>query len=259
LWGVHMNSDLPFVVTIKKIERESETVSTLFFNKKFQFSPGQFVMVWVPGVDEVPMALSSDDSITVQNVGIATKALTSLNEGSKIGIRGPYGNGFSKIHNSLGIAGGVGIAPILPLLAGGYVKTFLYGARTSEEILFYNQITSMAELQVATDDGTMGHKGLVLELMNAVKLDEYDLIVVCGPERMVAAVFSLLESNQLLEKSEFSLHRYMKCGLGICGSCCIDPSGVRICKEGPVFRGDFLTGSEIGHHYRDASGRSILL
>lgn len=254
-----MDLDLPVIVTITKIVRESPSVSTLFFDTGFQFFAGQFVMVWVPGVDEVPMALSSGNSITVQSVGTASESLISLGEGSKIGIRGPYGNGFSKKNNSLAIAGGVGIAPLYPLITEGYVKTFLYGAKTGNEILFHEKISSLTDLWIATDDGTMGHKGFVPDLIHKLNLSLYDLFVVCGPERMVASVFSLLQSAHQLEKAEFSLHRYMKCGIGICGSCCIDPTGVRVCREGPVFRGDFLIGSEIGHHFRDGSGTSIML
>ena len=72
---------------------------------------------------------------------------------------------------------------------------------------------------------------------------------------MLAAVFSVMKREKMLERSFFSLHRYMKCGIGVCGSCCMDPGGLRVCRDGPVFRGDQLEGTEFGNYARDASGR----
>ena len=83
-WGVHMDNGLPQTVTILRIRNETENIRTFVFDQTFSFQPGQFVMVWVPGVDEIPMALSSEISITVQNVGDATGALFGLKAGDKI-------------------------------------------------------------------------------------------------------------------------------------------------------------------------------
>ena len=90
-----------------------------------------------------------------------------------------------------------------------------------------------------------------------LNLSVYDRIAVCGPEIMMASVFRLLEDRKVLEKAEFSLHRYFKCGIGVCGACCIDRSGLRVCKDGPVFSGVQLLDSELGKYARDASGRRV--
>ncbi|MHC1626322.1 MAG: dihydroorotate dehydrogenase electron transfer subunit [Methanoculleaceae archaeon] len=252
-----MNDGLPEIVEIVRIVEESDTVRTFHFDRSFQFEPGQFVMVWVPGVDEIPMALSSPSSITVQRVGDATRALFQLRKGSRIGIRGPYGNGFNTGGRTLAVAGGVGVAPLLPLAVRDAIDTFLIGARTAGEILFYDTISRHARVMVATDDGTAGRHGPVTELMDMYPLPEYDHICVCGPEPMMVSVLSILDCAGIADRGQFSLHRYMKCGVGICGSCCIDPAGLRVCRDGPVFRGDVLIGSEFGRYRRDAAGRRL--
>src|SRR5512143_215197 len=105
----------PAVVTVTRAVAETPSVTTLSFDRAFAFEPGQFVMVWVPGVDEVPMALSSAGSISVQRVGDATLALCAMVPGDRIGIRGPYGRGFPAGGKVLAVAGGIGAAPLLPL------------------------------------------------------------------------------------------------------------------------------------------------
>lgn len=250
-----MSDQLPVPVSITEIKEETPTVKTFFFDYEFSFEPGQFVMVWVPGVDEIPMALSSANSITVQKVGDATGAMFGLSESNPLGIRGPYGNGFTKGEKMLAIAGGVGAAPLLPLARADCVMTMLLGARNEKELLFVDQLDESTDVLIATDDGSLGQKGFVSDLMNDLNLSNYDRIAVCGPEPMMRAVFAKIDSAGCAAKTEFSLHRYMKCGIGICGSCCIDPEGLRVCRDGPVFTGDKLKKSEFGHYMRDASGR----
>ncbi len=250
-----MPEGLPVPVTIRQVKQETPSVRTFFFDTPFPLSPGQFVMVWVPGTDEIPMALSSENSITVQNVGDATAALFKMGEGGKIGIRGPFGNGFSRGEKYLAIAGGVGAAPLLPLARADCVMTLLLGARTESELLFVDQLDECTDVLIATDDGSLGQKGFVTQLMDDLNLGAYDRIAVCGPEVMMRAVLAKVGEKGIAHKTEFSLHRYMKCGVGVCGSCCIDPSGFRVCRDGPVFSGDKLLKSEFGHYMRDASGR----
>lgn len=254
-WGAPMAEGTPVTVKVTSIRNETPQIRSFFFDPPFVFSPGQFVMVWVPGVDEVPMALSSANSITVQNVGDATAALFSLEPGAQFGIRGPFGNGFTRGEKVLAIAGGVGAAPLLPLAKADCVMTMLLGARTETELLFVDQLDECTDVVIATDDGTLGHHGFVTALMDDLNLAAYDRIAVCGPEVMMRAVLAKVAEKGLEHKTEFSLHRYMKCGVGICGSCCIDPSGLRVCRDGPVFTGDLLQKSEFGHYMRDASGR----
>jgi len=253
-WGAPMHEELPVGVDITRIVEETPSIRTFVFDHEFTFSPGQFVMVWVPGVDEIPMALSSASSITVQKVGDATAALFALSPGDRIGIRGPFGNGFPVSGRVLAVAGGLGAAPLLPLAASGRVDTFLLGARTAGELLFADRLRDVTELQIATDDGSMGRHGFVTGLLQEADLKQFDHICVCGPEVMMRAVLKYLDSQGMADRGQFSLHRYMKCGIGICGSCCTDPGGLRVCRDGPIFSGDVLLASEFGHYMRDASG-----
>jgi len=133
--------------------------------------------------------------------------------------------------------------------------TLLLGAKTESELLFVDQLDECTDVLIATDDGSLGLAGFVTALMDDLNLGVYDRIAVCGPELMMRAVLAKVEEKGIAHKTEFSLHRYMKCGTGVCGSCCIDPSGLRVCRDGPVFSGDLLLKSEFGHYMRDASGR----
>jgi dihydroorotate dehydrogenase electron transfer subunit len=249
-----MSEGLPVRVAITEVVVETPTIRTFYFDREFPFVPGQFVMVWVPGVDEIPMALSSGNSVTVQLAGDATRAMFSLGRGDGLGIRGPFGNGFPTEGRMLSIAGGVGAAPLLPLALSGAVETFLLGARTARELLFEKPLGEATRLITATDDGTAGHPGFVTELLGEIRATDFDHICVCGPETMMHGVLRRLDQDGITGRGSFSLHRYMKCGVGLCGSCCIDPSGSRVCTEGPVFSGDTLLGSEFGRYSRDASG-----
>lgn len=250
-----MGDHLPVGVRITGVVRETPSVSTLWFDHRFSFNPGQFVMVWVPGIDEVPMALSSPSSITVQKAGDATTALLSMKEGETFGIRGPFGNGFALRDETLAIAGGVGAAPLLPLAMTGVVSTFILGARTANELLFREKLEKVTELKIMTDDGSAGRMGFSVQGMDDLSLKRYSQVCVCGPEKMMSAVLIRLREQGLEERGKFSLHRYMKCGCGVCGSCCIDPTGLRVCRDGPVFSGENLLESEFGYYSRDGSGR----
>jgi dihydroorotate dehydrogenase electron transfer subunit len=252
-----MSERLPSVARITRVIEEAPGVKTLVFDQEMVFNPGQFVMVWIPGIDEVPMALSTGSSITVQEVGDATRALCSLEEGAKIGLRGPFGNGFSPRGRTLAVAGGVGAAPLLACALQRKVETFLLGARTVSDLLFCDRLAGNTDLKTATDDGSAGYHGRVGELMALQDLHSYQSILVCGPERMMQAVLTILREEEISARGQFSLHRYMKCGVGLCGSCCIDPHGLRVCKDGPVFPGDLLNDGEFGKYSRDGSGRKI--
>lgn len=257
LWGVHMSDGLPVVVMITKIVEETPLVRTIFFDHSFDTRPGQFVMVWVPGVDEIPLALSAPDAVTVQLVGDATRTLATFRPGDKIGIRGPFGNGFSLSGKLLAVAGGVGAAPLLSLARFHPGMTFLLGARSGSDLLYTQILGQYSDLKLATDDGSAGFHGYVADLLREMDLTDYDTICVCGPELMMKSVLNVLCEQGISEKGQFSMERYMKCGVGLCGSCSMDPEGLCVCRDGPVFRGDILQKSELGFHHRDASGRKV--
>lgn len=125
------NEAVPKITTITCIVDESPSVKTFVFDEVFDCKPGQFCMVWIPGVDEIPMAFSAANSITVMKVGDATSALFNLKTGDKIGIRGPFGNGFRPEGKVLAVAGGIGVTPLFTLAATGEVDTFVLGDRKS--------------------------------------------------------------------------------------------------------------------------------
>jgi dihydroorotate dehydrogenase electron transfer subunit len=250
-----MDEGLPRAVSIRAITKETPRIRTFRLSESFDFTAGQFVMVWVPGVDEIPMALSGEDTISVQEVGDATKAMFRLGKGDLLGIRGPFGNGFNTRGKVLAVAGGIGAAPLLPIAMQGKVEVFLQGAATGKELPFRKALVRETDLRLATDDGSEGHHGFITDLLGDMNLRDFGSVCVCGPELMMRTVLRILDEAGIPERGQFSLHRYMKCGVGVCGSCAIDPDGLRVCREGPVFRGDQLAGTEFGEYTRDASGR----
>jgi len=244
-------------IELTDIVVECSDVKTFFFDHHFDFVPGQYVMIWIRGVDEIPMSLSYADGITVREVGDATSELFKLSIGDEIGIRGPFGNGFRLTNKCiLLVAGGLGAAPLAPLseILTGEVITLL-GAKTEDELLFVDRFTNVGDVLLATDDGSCGYKGVPIDLLG--KITGYDEIISCGPEKMMKAVLNFATTTGV--PTQFSLQRYIKCGIGLCGSCCIDPDGLRVCSDGPVFTGEQLEHSEFGYYSRDASGRKVYL
>ncbi len=254
----------PISAKIISITRETPTIRTFRLDTGglLRGKPGQFLMVWARGIDEVPMTLSYDDGITVQRVGEATEAIFKLKEGDTLGIRGPYGKGWELVGDDiLLVSGGVGSAPLAPLAekaaAIGVQVTAIAGYRNKEEVHFEKRFQKAGKTLIATDDGSYGQKGFVTELLKDIGLNTYTQIYTCGPEKMMHRVLGIIDERGMAASSQFSLQRYMKCGIGVCGSCCMDPGGLRVCKDGPVFKGDELLESEFGRYARDASGRRI--
>ncbi len=249
----------PINTTLIGIEDETPTVRSFIFDISFDYTPGQYVMVWIRGVDEIPMSLSCSNVITVQKAGDATEALFELEVGDTIGIRGPYGNGFEVRNPMLIVAGGVGAAPLAPLAEEahrrGHDVITLLAARTQDELLFLDRFEWAGRVYTATDDGSHGHHGLITDIMN---ISAYRNIYTCGPEPMMKAVMNKLTDYELM-RTWVSLHRYIKCGIGVCGACCIDPCGHRMCMEGPVMRAVDLVESEFGKYKRGPDGSRVYI
>lgn len=244
--------------------RETPLMRTIRFAEKLDAEPGQFVMVWTPGIDEFPMSVSYAGNrfgITYQIVGDGTKALAATRTGERIGIRGPYGRGFAlRGRKALLVAGGAGMAPIAPLLEIAARKKIsvdlVLGARTKEELLFERRAARAgAKIHISTDDGTKGFKGLATELADRVLSQRrFDGVYVCGPEKMAAKMMNLATRKRV--PMQASLERVMKCGIGICDSCALD--GMHVCKDGPVFSLKELRGfEEFGKTKLDQSGRKV--
>lgn len=269
-----MNSALstygqPQMVKIKKIIHENEFVKTFVLDVSLGAKAGQFVNIWVPGVDEKPFSIAYDNGtetyITFYAVGDLSKTLFDYNEGDKVGIRGPYGTHYQwkNGENLVLMAGGYGAAPMY-FVANEAVKDeckieFVIGARTKDLLLYLDRIEKLPNttLHVATDDGSMGRKGyntqILEELLAAGAVDQ---VFGCGPEMMEKRIVDLCLSAGV--KSFISAERYMKCGFGVCGHCCLDDSGDRVCKEGPVMSGELLAASpEFGKYHRDKVGKKV--
>jgi len=260
-------------VKIEKVVQESSLVRTFFFNDKLcaKGKPGQFIMVWLPGFDELPMSISSAHpnglaSITVANVGEATKLLHEKEKGDIVGVRGPFGNSFKLVEgNVLLVGGGTGIAPLAFLAEKLFelkVKmSFLLGAKTKEELLFMSKIESTLSrtgkgIFASTEDGSYGHKGVVTELVEeTLAKEKFDAIYACGKELMLFKIFMLAEKHETLLQA--SLERLMRCAIGLCGSCIIGK--YRVCADGPIFTSKQLreVKDEFGRFKRDFDGKKI--
>lgn len=247
-------------------ENRAETASTrtMRFRGSMDARPGQFVMVWVPGVDEFPMSLSymgEGFGITYQVVGEGTRALARVAEGGLIGVRGPFGRGFElNGDRMLVVAGGAGIAPTAPLVESAAGKgasvDLVLGARSAGELVFERRCADAgAAVHVSTDDGSRGRRGLATELAaELVAKGRYDQVYACGPERMLVGVVALCREKGL--PLQASVERIMKCGIGVCDSCAID--GKHVCTDGPVFDlAELGRLSELGRTRLDRSGRKV--
>ncbi len=230
-----------FTLKVREVERHSKSLATIYFSKKLKAYPGQFVMVNVFGFEEIPLSLSSPNSVTVKAVGKTTEKLVNIQEGESLGIRGPFGNPFSPTSDSaLIIAGGIGIAPLIFLhdflVKCGADVRMIYGVRSRSDFIFPQRFLNCVFL---TEDGSFGIKGKVTDAVKKENLNEFEKIYVCGPKAMMEWLIDYFERRGVIEKSEFSVERYMRCGIGVCGSC-VTEKGLRACVEGPVFSGKEL-------------------
>lgn len=251
------------VVSVKEVVTEGKDITTVRFDLNTEVKAGQFMMVWIPGVDEIPMSVSYlSGGITVKSIGEATAALASLKRGDKLGIRGPYGNGWTIPEGKiLCVGGGVGTAPIMA--AAEAVNNadridIVLGARNSGEVIFIERAKSLSnDVRISTDDGSLGIKGTAVALADAMmKEKKYDAVLGCGPEIMNKYLLKACEENGV--PVQLSLERIMKCGTGLCGSCAIN--GLRVCADGPVFTGDEVKRmSEFSVSKRDHAGRCVKL
>jgi dihydroorotate dehydrogenase electron transfer subunit len=256
------------ICIIEKVIDETPTVRTLVFSDEIMHSvlPGQFAMVWIPGINELPMSVmisqeSGKAAFTVRKHGAASTGLFNVKVGQQIGVRGPYGNSFDlKQGKLLLVGGGTGLVPMMRLLT--FVKptddvTVLIGAKSKNEVFFEDLANSLLKnnshrVIVTTDDGTYGEKGFVTTMVEKlVNENNFNGVYTCGPEIMMYKTVQLAHSKGLFVQA--SLERMMKCGVGICGSCCIGED--LVCKDGTVFDGDhLLSNKEFGHFHRNKAG-----
>ncbi|MCS7059649.1 MAG: dihydroorotate dehydrogenase electron transfer subunit [Anaerolineae bacterium] len=267
---------------IVDIRRETPLVKTFVLDCAIDAEPGQFILLWLPGVDEKPMSIAGMNPLTVSvaRVGPMTIALHELHVGDVVGWRGPFGNPFrlEPERRALLVAGGYGSAPLYVLaqyaLARGIDVTVAIGARVADELLYADKFEALGvPLLLSTNDGSRGVPGFVTDAIRqhfieplshertssaASATDARSLhnvtVYACGPERMLVALHTLC--RQYGWNGQLSVERYMKCGFGICGQCALDD--ILVCMDGPVLTLDQLDGKkDFGHWHRGPTGRRM--
>ncbi len=256
---------LPEVFRIQRVVKESYDTFTLELepdrgNRVFPFEPGQFNMLYVFGVGEIPISISGDplhpETLihTTRAVGTVTKAMGALKPGDVIGVRGPFGTEWpvraAKGYDVVFVAGGIGLAPLRPALyhilahREKYGRiVLLYGCRSPEDILFRRELEKWRarfdlEIYVTVDYASPrwhSNVGVVTKLIPKAPFDPLNTIaLVCGPEVMMRfTAIELAKRGVRPDDIYISMERNMKCAIGFCGHCQLGP--VFICKDGPVF------------------------
>ncbi|MFW6450368.1 MAG: dihydroorotate dehydrogenase electron transfer subunit [Nanoarchaeota archaeon] len=260
-------TEQPKIMIIDSVKEEAHGIKTFTFQETINALPGQFIMLWLPRVNMKPFGVSYQDeksfSVTVSNVGEFTNELFKKGKGDKVGIQGPYGNGFSvDKKNVVLVAGGYGTAP-LAFLAEELEKTgvkvrIIIGAKSKEQLVYLERFENTNIKPIfSTDDGSYGQKGFTTDVLKEVleKDKTVDFVYTVGPEIMMKKVIEITDKYNV--GCEASLERYMKCGFGVCGQCCVDETGERVCKTGPVYNKSYIKKyiTEFGKYKRDGKGK----
>ena len=251
-------SEIVKVETLTELEKRFEIV--LPDKQPLGHKPGQFVEVSIFGFGEAPISICSSPTrkdsfeLTIRKVGRLTEEIHKFEKGSKIGIRGPFGNGFDvrkfQGKDILFVAGGIGLAPLKSLIDYTIDRrdefnriTILYGTKQPSDILFPDEIKKWqdnpnVDFLMTVDRGDenwQGKTGVITTLIPPLQLDEENTIVpIVGPPVMYKFVIMALKSKRIPDENIFmSLERRMKCGVGKCGHCQINHSYV--CQDGPVY------------------------
>ncbi len=256
---------LPEVFRIQRVKHESYDTFTLILEpsngrESFPFKAGQFNMLYVYGVGEVPISISGDPNQpemlvhTTRAVGTVTKAMSELKRGDVIGIRGPFGSSWpiqeAEHHDVVFVAGGIGLAPLRPALYEIIARrekygriVLLYGTRSPDDILYHDELEQWRarfDLEVYVtvdyaDKSWRGNVGVVTNLIPKAPFDpQHTVALVCGPEVMMRfTAIEFLKRGVSPTSLYLTMERNMKCAIGFCGHCQL--GGYFICKDGPVF------------------------
>jgi NAD(P)H-flavin reductase len=276
-----MNTWMPVPARILEVRTENGNTKTFAcqfideeIRKMYSFLPGQFNMLYVPGIGEAAISISSDAAErnhlhhTIRIVGSVTRAMAKLPPGSVIGLRGPFGTNWPvkemEGKDVVIVAGGIGLAPLRPVVywilrhRERYKRVMLmFGCRTPEDRLFAEELEQWdrdgsIQVLVTVDAATgnwSGPVGLVTKLMQRVKVNaDRTVVLVCGPKILNrVAAWNFLQLHVPADHVYVSLERNMNCGFGRCGHCQLGPKF--ICKDGPVFPfseiADIFTKEEI--------------
>ena len=227
-------------------KRVCDDICVLTFDRKINIQAGEFVFLWVPGLGEKPFSALADDpfQLAVIDVGTFTHELMDLAVGTQVYVRGPHGIAATPPEDAkiMAVAGGTGLAAVYQLARDfGNAEVFT-GARTAERLYYLEECQKIAQVHVATDDGSQGYKGVVTELLRSrlqeMSEAELDKLVFynCGPAPMVHAA-AAVQREFCKDHQIYSAIDYLtKCGVGICGACA-SPDGRRICVDGPFMQG----------------------
>lgn len=259
---------IPISLPIREIIEENSLTKTFVFDYKLGSKPGQFLMLWIAGVDQCPMSIAWDDgkefAVTICGIGDFSRAMCGKKVGDYVGVTGPFGTHFRWLagdHIAL-VAGGYGAAPMYfcarEALKDDCTCEFLIGARRENLVLYRDRFSELGvRVHIATDDGSAGHHGYVTELLiKLLDAEKIDKIFTCGPELMEKAVSDIAHEKGV--DTQLAVERYMKCGYGLCGQCCMDDSGIRACTQGSVMSNILVRRlPEFGKYYRDAEGRKV--
>jgi len=229
-------------VTLMGNERVCEDIAILRFDRPIDIQPGEFVFLWLPGLGEKPFSALTDDPFTlvVIDVGEFTHALMDLPVGTQAYVRGPHGIPVSPRDDQriMAVAGGTGLAAVYQLARDfGNAEVFA-GARSADRLYFLEVCREIAQVHVATDDGSEGFKGVVTQLLRQrlqdMPREELDKLIFynCGPEPMVHAAIEVQREFCRPDQIHSSIDYLTKCGVGICGAC-YAPDGRRLCVDGP--------------------------
>ncbi len=271
---MHTDNNSSRIVTIESVIEETPTVKTFLFKDKLsnRSRAGQFLMVWIPRIEELPLSIMishKEDfaAVTIRKHGHGSSSLYKFKNGDKLGIRGPYGNSFifKDYKNIILVGGGTGLVPLVRLLDQLKQKkikiTIIMGSKTKEEVFFVDLINKILKdsktynVLISTEDGSLGKKGYPPDILDEIISNEnkkIDMIYTCGPELMMKKIYDIALKKEI--PIQASLERYMKCGVGICSSCCINDK--LVCYDGTIFNSEQLQKlSEFGFNYRDKSGR----
>jgi NAD(P)H-flavin reductase len=258
---------LPRPYRVTGVRRETRDTFTLELEpvegQPAPFAPGQFNMLYVFGVGEVPISISGDPARpealihTVRAVGTVTEPLVRAKAGTIVGVRGPFGNGWpmegAQECDLVVVAGGIGLAPLRPAIyellnhRDRYDRVILlYGARTPEEMIYKEELKRWRgrfdmEVEITVDNaanGWRGDVGVLTTLIPRLRFDpEHTVVFACGPEIMLHFTALALQNRGVSPENIYvSMERNMKCAIGTCGHCQFGPEF--ICKDGPVFRYD---------------------
>ena len=256
-------------LTIIESEPLTPRVRRIALEGELGARPGQYVMVWVPKVGEIPVSVAREVNgetwLLVAKVGKVSSAIHSLEAGDRLWVRGPYGRGFTtEVGGRVAlVGGGYGIAPLIHLAdtlrsrGGEGVRIEFYaGFRSAEEVMLEDLMRDLSDrLVVSTDDGSYGLSGFITE---HIDYEGLDFVYTAGPEAMMVKVVSEAMGRGI--GVEASLERLIRCAFGLCGACVLEPQGLLVCRDGPVFDGDVLMASEdFGKYWRDFDGRRVPL